>query len=79
MQILTSDMIKFTGDRRFRIEHYEEEPNNWTLILDDVQNSDSGFYECQINTEPNLKRAVLLLVYSGELYLKKSVYFCRKR
>ncbi|XP_065225793.1 uncharacterized protein LOC135849338 isoform X2 [Planococcus citri] len=65
LKILTSGMVKFTGDKRFHIDHSQEEANNWTLILDDVQNSDSGFYECQINTEPNLKRAVLLLVFSG--------------
>lgn len=63
--ILTSGIITFTADGRFQIDRSRDESNSWDLIIREVQLTDAGFYECQINTEPKLKQSVRLIILSG--------------
>ena len=61
LHILTAGIQTYTGDGRFTV-HHPESSNDWDLRIDYVQKRDSGVYECQINTQPKLKLAILLLV-----------------
>lgn len=51
MQILTSGLLRFTSDERFQATHVAGS-NDWLLEIHDVQPSDEGSYECQVNSEP---------------------------
>ncbi|XKL68758.1 hypothetical protein PGB90_006527 [Kerria lacca] len=65
--ILTSGIITFTADGRFQIDRSRDESNSWDLIIREVQLTDAGFYECQINTEPKLKQSVRLIILSAKI------------
>lgn len=70
LHILTVNRYVFTGDSRFHIIH--ENPENWTLKLDDVRLEDNGIYECQVSTQPITSFSVYLSVSAGEcLAIKK--------
>jgi hypothetical protein len=61
-----------TTDRRFSVRHHvrEDEANgdeeDWTLIIRDARVTDSGIYECQINTEPKRSKFLDLNVVGEE-------------
>ncbi|KAK7573971.1 hypothetical protein V9T40_011162 [Parthenolecanium corni] len=62
--ILTSGLMTFAGDSRYQVDH-SDDSNEWGLMLTNVHLNDAGVYECQINIEPKLKRAIHLIVTSG--------------
>ncbi|XP_066583194.1 zwei Ig domain protein zig-8-like isoform X1 [Prorops nasuta] len=61
LHILTSGEIAFSSDARFGPQHTPGS-DAWTLRLDKARKSDSGKYECQVNTEPKIMYAVQLSV-----------------
>lgn len=62
LQVLTVGDITFTNDPRFHSEYSHKDDESWGLIIKNVQFKDAGRYECQINTEPKMKRYVNLVV-----------------
>lgn len=64
VRILTSMETTYTADKRFAI--IGKSPN-WDLRIDSVQPEDAGIYECQVNTEPKMDRAVYLRVLGEQL------------
>ncbi|XP_046749461.1 uncharacterized protein LOC124413129 isoform X2 [Diprion similis] len=61
LHILTSADVAFSSDPRFAPQHTPGS-DAWTLRLDNARRSDSGRYECQVNTEPKMMYAVQLAV-----------------
>ncbi|XP_076302989.1 LOW QUALITY PROTEIN: immunoglobulin superfamily DCC subclass member 4-like [Lasioglossum baleicum] len=61
LHILTSMSVTYTSDARFTIVG-NPEYDDWNLRIDYVQPRDAGIYECQVNTEPKIYRAVTLKV-----------------
>lgn len=61
LHILTSENFVFSGDQRFAVLH-NENSDEWNLRIDYVTAKDSGFYECQLNTQPKLKLSIQLEV-----------------
>lgn len=51
MQILTSGELRYTSDERFKPTHVPG-TQDWRLEVHNVQASDEGAYECQVNSEP---------------------------
>jgi len=51
----------YTSDARFTVVR-NPETDDWNLQIDYVQPRDAGIYECQVNTEPKIYRAVALKV-----------------
>ncbi|KAL6444590.1 hypothetical protein ACFW04_002004 [Cataglyphis niger] len=78
LHILTSMFATYTSDARFTVVS-NPETDDWNLRIDYVQPRDAGIYECQVNTEPKIYRAVTLKVLDiqakitgpQELYIKK--------
>ncbi|XP_003701582.1 irregular chiasm C-roughest protein isoform X2 [Megachile rotundata] len=78
LHILTSMTVTYTSDARFTIVDNPEH-GDWNLRIDYVQPRDAGVYECQVNTEPKIYRAVTLKVLDvqakitgpEEVYVKK--------
>lgn len=61
LHILTSMFATYTSDARFTVVS-NPETDDWNLRIDYVQPRDAGIYECQVNTEPKIYRAVTLKV-----------------
>lgn len=61
LHILTSGNFSFSSDARFGPQHTPGS-DAWTLKLDNARKTDSGKYECQVNTEPKIMYAVQLSV-----------------
>lgn len=61
LHILTSMSVTYTSDERFTIVG-NPATDDWNLRIDYVQPRDAGVYECQVNTEPKIHRAVALKV-----------------
>ncbi|XP_063978543.1 zwei Ig domain protein zig-8-like isoform X2 [Diachasmimorpha longicaudata] len=61
LHILTSSEFTFSSDSRFTPEHVPES-DAWTLRLLEAKKTDSGGYECQVNTEPKIMYKVELTV-----------------
>ncbi|KAG7198242.1 hypothetical protein KM043_005645 [Ampulex compressa] len=78
LHILTSMSVTYTSDARFTVVGNPEN-DDWNLRIDYVQPRDAGIYECQVNTEPKIYRAVALKVLDvqakitgpEEVYVKK--------
>ncbi|XP_070528498.1 roundabout homolog 1 isoform X1 [Cardiocondyla obscurior] len=78
LHILTSMSVTYTSDARFTVVG-NPETDDWNLRIDYVQPRDAGIYECQVNTEPKIYRAVALKVLDiqaritghQELYIRK--------
>lgn len=51
----------YTSDARFAVIG-KPEKEEWNLRIDYVQLRDAGIYECQVNTEPKIYKAVTLKV-----------------
>ncbi|XP_063978544.1 zwei Ig domain protein zig-8-like isoform X3 [Diachasmimorpha longicaudata] len=65
LHILTSSEFTFSSDSRFTPEHVPES-DAWTLRLLEAKKTDSGGYECQVNTEPKIMYKVELTVRGYE-------------
>ncbi|XP_042876718.1 uncharacterized protein LOC122256240 [Penaeus japonicus] len=76
LHILTVGHHTYSADERFQIVHAEGS-NEWTLVVRYVQRRDAGVYECQINTDHKLSRAVTLKVYdtSQQMSVSKTKVF----
>ncbi|XP_017766803.1 PREDICTED: basement membrane-specific heparan sulfate proteoglycan core protein-like isoform X4 [Eufriesea mexicana] len=61
LHILTSSIFAYTGDGRFSVKH-PEASDEWSLLINYVQQRDAGVYECQVNTEPKMNLAFVLTV-----------------
>lgn len=61
LHVLTSSVITFTGDSRFRCLH-SAQSDSWTLQIKYTQQRDRGEYQCQVNTEPKISMSVFLHV-----------------
>lgn len=61
LHILTSMSVTYTSDARFTVVD-NPATDDWNLRIDYVQPRDAGIYECQVNTEPKIYRAVALKV-----------------
>lgn len=59
LHILTSGVITFTADDRFE-SHRGQGSTDWSLRLRKTQATDSGIYECQVNTDPKINKKVTL-------------------
>ncbi|CAB0033933.1 unnamed protein product [Trichogramma brassicae] len=79
LHILTSMALTYTSDGRFTVIGNTETSDDWNLRIDYVQTRDEGIYECQVNTEPKIHRAVYLRVLDvqaeilgpDEVYVRK--------
>ncbi|XP_037789703.1 uncharacterized protein LOC119585143 [Penaeus monodon] len=76
LHILTVGHHTYSADERFQVVHAEAS-NEWTLVVRYVQRRDAGVYECQINTDHKLSRAVTLKVYdtSQQMSVSKTKVF----
>lgn len=61
LHILTTSDLTFSSDVRFSPEHVSGS-DAWTLRLENARKSDTGTYECQVNTEPKIMYIVQLFV-----------------
>ena len=52
--------IIFTHDRRVTISHRDDK--EWELHIADVQEEDRGWYMCEVNTDPLMRRRIYLEV-----------------
>jgi len=75
LHILTSMAVTYTSDARFTIVG-NPETDYWNLQIDYVQPRDAGIYECQVNTEPKIYRAVTLKVLGEFLWSMKHEEKC---
>lgn len=66
--------VTYTSDARFKIVGNPEH-DDWNLRIDYVQPRDSGIYECQVNAEPKIYRAITLKVLGEFLSLSTSHSF----
>ncbi|KAK6643843.1 hypothetical protein RUM43_000106 [Polyplax serrata] len=71
LHILTSGPVKFTADDRFDWKH-QPDSSDWSLRLTKSQVTDSGIYECQVNTDPKMNRKITLDI--GFVPLRNSLY-----
>ncbi|XP_017774977.1 PREDICTED: muscle M-line assembly protein unc-89-like [Nicrophorus vespilloides] len=61
LSILTSGTFTFSADSRFE-SVYSHEADFWGLRIRGVKITDTGQYECQVNTDPKMNLAVALTV-----------------
>ena len=52
----------YTSDGRFAVVGNSELHEDWNLQISHVRIKDEGIYECQVNTEPKIFKAVYLKV-----------------
>lgn len=64
----------YTTDDRFTVISNAAVTDEWNLQIEYVTLRDAGIYECQVNTEPKIHRAINLKVL-GEYNIK---YFCQQ-
>lgn len=69
LSVLTMGDMTFTQDKRVSSEYPHGGENSWGLMIKNVQHSDAGRYECQINTEPKMKRYVNLVVKGKQIII----------
>lgn len=51
---------KITNDERIKIQHSYF--SDWSLLIQQVNDEDSGEYICQVNTEPQMIKKIALKV-----------------
>ncbi|KAJ8921359.1 hypothetical protein NQ315_002974 [Exocentrus adspersus] len=73
LHILTSGRLTFSGDSRFESVHSDSSGDFWGLRIRGVYVSDSGQYECQVNTEPKMSLAIKLSVAEINLGIDSSL------
>ncbi|KAF5299297.1 hypothetical protein FQA39_LY02470 [Lamprigera yunnana] len=61
LHILTSATVTFSADNRFESVS-SSQTNFWGLRVRGVRVTDSGRYECQVNTDPKMSLAINLIV-----------------
>ncbi|XP_076036242.1 uncharacterized protein LOC143022120 isoform X2 [Oratosquilla oratoria] len=66
LHILTVGHVTYSADDRFKVLHTEGS-QEWTLVIQFAQIRDSGAYECQLNSDSKISRAVTLQVTAGSL------------
>ncbi|KAJ8932171.1 hypothetical protein NQ314_014870 [Rhamnusium bicolor] len=62
LHILTSERQTFSSDSRFESVHSDSSGDFWGLRIRGVHVSDTGQYECQVNTDPKMSLAISLTV-----------------
>ncbi|XP_049821329.1 zwei Ig domain protein zig-8 isoform X2 [Aethina tumida] len=62
LHILTSGRHTFSSDSRFESVHSSSSGDFWGLRIRGVHISDTGQYECQVNTDPKMSLAIYLNV-----------------
>lgn len=67
LHILTSSVFVFTSDNRMELVH-SEKTDFWGLRIRKVQYSDTGVYECQVNTDPKMNFAMKLTVADSHMH-----------
>ncbi|CAM1293630.1 Uncharacterised protein g788 [Pycnogonum litorale] len=67
-QILTVDTYTYTRDIRYKSIH-QPNANTWTLEIKFTKKSDSGYYECQVNSEPKISKSVNLILLAAKAYI----------
>ncbi|KAG5682156.1 hypothetical protein PVAND_011528 [Polypedilum vanderplanki] len=72
LHILTSENFVFSGDPRFTVIHAVDS-NEWNLKIENITTKDSGYYECQVNTEPKIKLSVHLEVTVPEVLQERMI------
>ncbi|RWS28779.1 Ig-like and fibronectin type-III domain-containing protein C25G4.10, partial [Leptotrombidium deliense] len=60
-EVLTAGNVRVTSDTRFSILHRQNE-SIWVLRINEVDETDSGIYVCEVNTIPKRKVARILSV-----------------
>lgn len=69
--ILTVDRETFISDRRFSsVSRSSSNVSTWVLILRSVDQSDAGWYECQVSSTPKMSKWVQLEVVVPEVKIK---------
>ncbi|XP_036341839.1 basement membrane-specific heparan sulfate proteoglycan core protein-like [Rhagoletis pomonella] len=58
--ILSVDQATFIADQRFQSIFQGEDDYTWSLQIKYVQDTDEGWYECQVSTEPKISAKVYL-------------------
>ncbi|XP_042873981.1 uncharacterized protein LOC122254378 [Penaeus japonicus] len=66
LHILTAGVYTYSADERFRVLH-PENSDDWTLHIKYATFRDSGVYECQVNSDPKISRAVTLTIKDNQL------------
>ena len=62
LHILTMNNIVYTNDKRHEVIHLNKSNSDWNLQITNSQVTDSGIYECQINTVPKMSKSYVLQV-----------------
>ena len=68
LHVLTSNVVTYTGEERFRCIH-QEYSDDWTLQITNTQMNDAGEYQCQVSTEPKMSLLVNLVVTGQNFFL----------
>ncbi|XP_054725208.1 uncharacterized protein LOC129235410 [Anastrepha obliqua] len=58
--ILSVDQATFIADQRFQAIFQGEDEYTWSLQIKYVQDTDEGWYECQVSTEPKMSAKIYL-------------------
>ena len=60
MHLITFGQHTYSSDSRFTLEY--EEPNDWQLLIQYVNERDEGTYSCEVNSHPPLVSIAYLSV-----------------
>ncbi|XP_050729968.1 basement membrane-specific heparan sulfate proteoglycan core protein-like [Eriocheir sinensis] len=66
LHIITAGLLTYSPDDRHRVLH-PDGTDEWTLLIRHAQPGDSGWYECQVNSDPKITTPVLLVVKDKSL------------
>lgn len=72
--ILSVDQTTFIADQRFQSIFKGENEYTWSLQIKYIQDTDEGWYECQVSTEPKMSAKVYLEVVGMLLETKKKSF-----
>lgn len=65
MSVVSVGHVTFSSDKRYHVVHVPRPRLNaadWNLEIKDVTEKDSGWYDCQVNTEPKISNKSYLVV-----------------
>ncbi|XP_073970411.1 opioid-binding protein/cell adhesion molecule-like [Rhodnius prolixus] len=65
LTLLTVGTEVYSGDQRYTATFTS--PRNWNLVLEAVNQTDEGYYECQVTSHPPIVRSIYLHVVVPEL------------
>uniref|UniRef100_T1IF61 I-set domain-containing protein n=1 Tax=Rhodnius prolixus TaxID=13249 RepID=T1IF61_RHOPR len=60
LTLLTVGTEVYSGDQRYTATFTS--PRNWNLVLEAVNQTDEGYYECQVTSHPPIVRSIYLHV-----------------